>query len=92
VRNALNELRIKNKRTQKKLDNKLDTKQAHISRLEKGEVPPPISVQGICHPGNVGRGKNVLSESPLLTAWQTANYNACVSNDLSINSAEFPAY
>ena len=43
VERALIELRIKNKQTQKKLADKLDTKQAYISRIEKGGVSPTIS-------------------------------------------------
>ncbi|OGN88232.1 MAG: hypothetical protein A2Z74_00275 [Chloroflexi bacterium RBG_13_46_9] len=43
VERALIELRIKNKQSQKKLADKLDTKQAYISRIEKGGVSPTIS-------------------------------------------------
>ena len=43
VERALIELRIKNKQTQKKLADKLDTKQAYISRIEKGGVSPTIN-------------------------------------------------
>jgi len=43
VKRALIELRIKNKQSQKKLADKLDTKQAYISRIEKGGVSPTIN-------------------------------------------------
>ena len=43
VERALIELRLKNKQTQKKLADKLDTKQAYISRIEKGGVSPTVS-------------------------------------------------
>jgi DNA-binding XRE family transcriptional regulator len=43
VERALIELRIKNKQTQKKLADKLDTKQAYISRIEKGGVSPTVT-------------------------------------------------
>jgi DNA-binding XRE family transcriptional regulator len=43
VERALIELRIKNKKTQKKLADKLDTKQAYISRIEQGGVSPTIN-------------------------------------------------
>ncbi len=43
VKSALIELRTKNKQTQKKLADKLDTKQAYISRIEKGGVSPTIN-------------------------------------------------
>ena len=43
VERALIELRLKNKQTQKKLADKLDTKQAYISRIEKGGVSPTVN-------------------------------------------------
>ncbi len=43
VERAIIELRIKNKQTQKKLADKLDTKQSYISRIEKGGVSPTIN-------------------------------------------------
>ena len=43
VKRALIELRIKNNQSQKKLADKLDTKQAYISRIEKGGVSPTIN-------------------------------------------------
>jgi transcriptional regulator with XRE-family HTH domain len=43
VKHALIELRLKNKQTQKKLADKLDTKQAYISRIEKGGVSPTVN-------------------------------------------------
>jgi DNA-binding XRE family transcriptional regulator len=43
VKRALIELRIKNKQTQKKLADKLDTQQAYISRIEKGGVSPTVT-------------------------------------------------
>ncbi len=43
VERALIELRMKNKQSQKKLADKLDTKQSYISRIEKGGVSPTIN-------------------------------------------------
>ncbi|MDO9333109.1 MAG: helix-turn-helix transcriptional regulator [Dehalococcoidales bacterium] len=43
VKRALIELRIRTKQTQKKLADKLDTKQAYISRIEKGGVSPTVN-------------------------------------------------
>lgn len=43
VERALIELRIRTKQTQKKLADKLDTKQAYISRIEKGGVSPTVN-------------------------------------------------
>ena len=43
VERALIELRIKNEQTQKKLADKLNTKQAYISKVESGRVSPTIS-------------------------------------------------
>lgn len=43
VKRALIELRIKAKETQKKLADKLDTKQAYISRVERGGVSPTVN-------------------------------------------------
>jgi DNA-binding XRE family transcriptional regulator len=43
VERALIELRIKNKQTQRKLADKLETKQAYISRIEKGGVSPTVT-------------------------------------------------
>jgi DNA-binding XRE family transcriptional regulator len=43
VKRALIELRINLKETQKKLAEKLDTKQAYISRVERGGVSPTVS-------------------------------------------------
>jgi DNA-binding XRE family transcriptional regulator len=43
IERALIELRIKAKDTQKKLADKLDTKQAYISRVERGGVSPTVS-------------------------------------------------
>lgn len=40
---ALIELRMKAKETQKKLADKLDTKQAYISRVERGGVSPTVN-------------------------------------------------
>lgn len=40
---ALIELRIRGNETQKKLADKLDTKQAYISRVEKGDVSPTVT-------------------------------------------------
>ena len=43
VERALIELRIKNEQTQKKLADKLNTKQAYISRVERGSVSPTVN-------------------------------------------------
>ncbi|MDD5287832.1 MAG: helix-turn-helix transcriptional regulator [Dehalococcoidales bacterium] len=43
VKRALIELRIKNEQTQKKLADKLNTKQAYISRVERGSVSPTVT-------------------------------------------------
>ena len=43
VERALIELRIRLKETQKKLADKLDTKQAYISRVERGGVSPTVN-------------------------------------------------
>lgn len=43
VKRALIELRIKNEKTQKKLADKLNTKQAYISRVERGSVSPTVN-------------------------------------------------
>lgn len=43
VKRALIELRIRLKETQKKLAEKLDTKQAYISRVERGGVSPTVN-------------------------------------------------
>lgn len=43
VERALIELRIKAKQTQRKLADKLDTKQAYISRVERGGVSPTVN-------------------------------------------------
>ncbi len=40
---ALIELRIKSKQTQKKVADKLATKQAYISRVERGDVSPTVT-------------------------------------------------
>lgn len=43
VKRALIELRIRNNETQKKLADKLETKQAYISRVERGGVSPTVN-------------------------------------------------
>jgi len=43
VKRALIELRIRLNETQKKLADKLDTKQAYISRVERGGVSPTVN-------------------------------------------------
>ena len=43
VERALIELRIKAKQTQRKLADKLETKQAYISRVERGGVSPTVN-------------------------------------------------
>ena len=43
LKRALIELRIRLKETQKKLAQKLDTKQAYISRVERGGVSPTVN-------------------------------------------------
>jgi len=43
VKRALIELRLKNEQTQKKLAEKLETKQAYISRVESGAVSPTVN-------------------------------------------------
>jgi len=43
VERALIELRIQSNETQKKLADKLDTKQAYISRVERGGVSPTVN-------------------------------------------------